>query len=137
MARVKQTQSKSTGKAGKKSAAPKAKNAAVGAERKKIRFKPGTVALRQIRKLQKTTDTQIPALAFQRLVREIAQEYRADLRFSKAGMESLQEAAEAFLVDVYGDANLLTIHRNKVTVGPRDMQLAVHIRGDMTKSRRE
>lgn len=64
-------------------------------------FRPGTVALREIRKYQKTTELLIRKLPFQRLVREIAQEYKADLRFQSAAVGALQEASEAYLVSLF------------------------------------
>ena len=64
-------------------------------------YRPGTVALREIRKYQKTTDLLIRKLPFQRLVREIAQESKADLRFQSAAIGALQEASEAYLVSLF------------------------------------
>jgi histone H3 len=73
--------------------------------------------------------TQLP---FQRLVREIAQDYRTDIRFQSAALGALQEAAEAFLVGLFEDTNLCAIHAKRVTIMARDMQLARRIRGDRT-----
>lgn len=94
------------------------------------RFHPGTVALREIRKYQKSTDLLIRKLPFQRLVREIAQEYKAEIRFQSAAVLALQEASEAFLVSLFEDTNLCAIHAKRVTVMAKDMQLALRIRGD-------
>merc|ERR1712184_103730 len=64
---------------------------------------PGTVALREIRKYQKSTDLLIRKLPFQRLVREIAQDYKSDLRFQSSAVAALQEASESYLVGLFED----------------------------------
>ena len=79
---------------------------ATGGVKKPYRFRPGTVALREIRKYQKGTELLLRKLPFQRLVREIAQDYRSDLRFQSLALLALQEATEAFLVGLFEDANL-------------------------------
>ena len=94
------------------------------------RFRPGTVALREIRKFQKSTDLLIRKLPFQRLVREIAQEYKSDLRFQSNAVLALQEAAEAYMVGLFEDTNLCAIHAKRVTIMPKDIQLARRIRGE-------
>jgi histone H3 len=91
---------------------------------------PGTVALREIRKYQKSTELLIRKLPFQRLVREIAQEHKPDLRFQSTAIAALQEAAEAYLVGLFEDTNLCAIHAKRVTIFPRDIQLARRIRGE-------
>ena len=96
----------------------------------KRRFRPGTVALREIRKYQKSTDLLIRKLPFQRLVREIAQEFKADLRFQSAAILCLQEAAENYLTNLFEDTNLCAIHAKRVTIQPKDMKLALRIRGE-------
>ncbi|EOX91991.1 Histone superfamily protein isoform 1 [Theobroma cacao] len=114
MARTKQTARKSTGgKAPRKQLATKAarKSApATGGVKKPHRFRPGTVALREIRKYQKSTELLIRKLPFQRLVREIAQDFKTDLRFQSSAVAALQEAAEAYLVGLFEDTNLCAIH---------------------------
>jgi histone H3 len=97
---------------------------------KKHRFRPGTVALREIRKYQKSTDLLIRKAPFQRLVREVAQEYKNDLRFQSQAILALQEASEAYLVGLYEDSNCCAIHAKRVTIMPKDMQLAKRIRGE-------
>jgi len=92
------------------------------------RFRPGTVALREIRKYQKSTELLIRKLPFQRLVREIAQD--TGLRFQSCAILALQEAAEAYLVGLFEDTNLCAIHAKRVTIMPKDMQLARRIRGE-------
>ena len=87
MARTKQTARKSTGgKAPRKQSASKAARKATPAEgqKKNRRYRPGTVALREIRRYQKTTDLLIKKAPFQRLVREVAQDFKADLRFQSS-----------------------------------------------------
>lgn len=111
----------------------KSKSGGVGVKntiKKKRRFRPGTVAIREIRKYQKSVDLLIRKLPFQRLVREISQDFKTELRFQAASMICLQEAAEAFLVGLFEDANLLAIHAKRVTIMPKDMQLAQRIRGE-------
>jgi histone H3 len=88
------------------------------------------VALREIRKFQKSTDLLIRKLPFQRLVREIAQEFKADLRFQSTAILALQEAAEAYLVGLFEDTNLCAIHAKRVTIMIKDINLARRIRGD-------
>ena len=90
----------------------------------------GTVALREIRKYQKSTDLLIRKLPFQRLVREIAQDFKTDLRFQSSAVLALQEAAEAYLVGLFEDTNLCAIHAKRVTIMPKDIQLARRIRGE-------
>ena len=134
MARTKQTARKSTGaKAPRKQLASKAarKSApATGGVKKPHRFRPGTVALREIRKYQKSTELLLRKLPFQRLVREIAHEYKAELRFQSSAVLALQEAAEAYLVGLFEDTNLCAIHARRVTIMTKDIQLARRIRGE-------
>ena len=136
MARTKQTARKSTGgKAPLKTLAAKAarKSApATGGVKKPYRFRPGTVALREIRKYQKSTDLLIRKLPFQRLVREIATDFKTDLRFQSHAIAALQEASEAYLTSLFEDSNLCAIHAKRVTIFPKDMQLARRIRGERT-----
>eukprot|EP00741_Cyanophora_paradoxa_P018178 tig00021038_g17551.t1 len=101
--------------------------------KKPYRYRPGTVALREIRKYQKTTDLLIRKLPFQRLVREITQDINPLLRFQSHAMLAIQTAAEAYLVGVFEDANLCAIHAKRVTIMPKDIQLARRIRGEISK----
>ena len=96
------------------------------------RFRPGTVALREIRRYQKSTELLIRKLPFQRVVREIAQDFKTDLRFQGAALMALHEAAEAYLVGLFEDTNLCAIHARRVTIMPKDIQLARRIRGERT-----
>lgn len=104
----------------------------VGGVKRPHKYRPGTVALREIRKYQKSTELLIRKLPFQRLVREIAQEFRHDLRFQSAAIAALQEASEAYLVALFEDTNLCAIHAKRVTIMPKDIQLARRIRGERT-----
>ncbi|MDC0367009.1 hypothetical protein OAM67_01135 [bacterium] len=134
MARTKQTASKSTGgKAPRKQLAGKMARKPMPTGpgfRRKPKFRPGTVALREIRKYQKSTELLIRKLPFQRLVREIAQDFKSDLRFQGSAVLALQEAAEAYLVGMFEDTNLCAIHAKRVTIMPKDIQLARRIRGE-------
>ena len=139
MARTKQTTRKAGGKTPRKMLMSKKwlkqkaarKNAyPVGGVKKPHRYRPGTVALREIRKYQKSTELLIRKLPFQRLVREIACDYKEDLRFQSSAILALQEATEAYLVSLFEDGNLCAIHAKRVTIMPRDIQLARRIRGE-------
>ncbi|PPQ97101.1 hypothetical protein CVT26_001006 [Gymnopilus dilepis] len=101
-----------------------------GTVKKAHRFRPGTVALREIRRYQKSTELLIRKLPFQRLVREIAQDFKTDLKFQPAAVAALQEASEAYLVGLFEDLQLAAIHAKRVTIMPRDMVLALRLRGD-------
>ena len=134
MARTKQTARKSTGgKAPRKALAAKAvrKTApATGGVKKPHRYRPGTVALREIRRYQKSTELLLRKLPFQRLVREIDQDYPVEHFWQSSAIMALQEASEAFLVGLFEDANLCAIHAKRVTIFPKDIQLARRIRGE-------
>jgi histone H3 len=131
-ARTKQTARKTTGgKAPRKQSATKSARkatSATGGVKKPHRYRPGTVALREIRRYQKSTELLIRKLPFQRLVREIAQEFKTDFRFQATAMLAIQEAAEAYLVGLMEDTNLCAIHAKRVTIFPKDIQLAKKIR---------
>ncbi|KAJ6737237.1 hypothetical protein OIU85_019313 [Salix viminalis] len=79
---------------------------------------------------KKSTELLIRKLPFQRLVREIAQDFKTDLRFQSHAVLALQEAAEAYLVGLFEDTNLCAIHAKRVTIMPKDIQLARRIRGE-------
>ena len=124
----------------KKAAARMAKKggqkAPKGGVKKRYRYRPGTVALKQIRQYQKSTDLLIRKLPFQRLVREIASDSEViksplcgKVRFQSAAIMALQEATEAYLVGLFEDSNLCAIHARRVTIMPKDIQLARRIRG--------
>ena len=126
-------------KAAAKAAKKSGQKAPTGGVKKRYRYRPGTVALKQIRRYQKTTELLIRKLPFQRLVREIACDtdvIRSPLcgkvRFQSAAIMALQEASEAYLVGLFEDSNLCAIHAKRVTIMPKDIQLARRIRGERT-----
>ena len=88
------------------------------------------MALREIRRYQKSTELLIWKLPFTRLVREITQDLKTDLRFQSSAITTLQEASEAYLVGLYEDTNLCAIHAKRVTIMPKDLQLSHRIRGE-------
>jgi histone H3 len=100
------------------------------AKKRPHRYRPGTRALQEIRRYQKTTDLLIRKLPFQRLVRQIAADFKKDLRFQSAAILALQEASEAYLISLFEDTNLCAIHAKRVTIMPKDLQLARRIRGE-------
>jgi histone H3 len=136
MARTKQTARKSTGgKNGpaRKQLAGKAArktSPSTGGVKKPTRWRPGVQALREIRRYQKSTELLIRKLPFQRLVREVAQDFKPELRFQSHAIMALQEASEAYLVALFEDTNLCAIHAKRVTIMPVDIQLARRIRGE-------
>lgn len=98
--------------------------------RKPHRFRPGTVALREIRKYQRSTELLIRKLPFARLVREITNNLApVPFRWTAEGLLALQEATEDFIVHLFEDCNLCAIHAKRVTIMPKDLQLARRIRG--------
>ena len=129
----KKTSTASAGKAPRKQlkAKPPVKTStATSGVKKPHRYRPGTVALREIRRYQKSTELLIRKMPFNRLVREIAQDFKTDLRFQASAIGALQEAAEAYLVGLFEDSNLCAIHAKRVTIMPKDIQLAMRIRGE-------
>ncbi|KAF4333041.1 histone H3-like centromeric cse-4 [Fusarium beomiforme] len=100
--------------------------------RAKRRYRPGTVALREIRQYQSGTKLLLRKLPFARLVREIALTMRPrdeGLRWQSQAIMALQEAAEAYMVHLFEDTNLCAIHAKRVTIMQKDIQLARRIRG--------
>ncbi|XP_077991551.1 uncharacterized protein LOC144445783 [Glandiceps talaboti] len=97
----------------------------------KRRYRPGTRALMEIRKYQKSTNLLLRKLPFARVVREIASFMYSgiELRWQATAIMAIQEAAEAYLVHLMEDANLIAIHSKRVTVMVKDIQLARRIRG--------
>jgi len=134
MARTKQTARKSSGGKGPRlqlaTKAARKSAPASGGPKKPYRYRPGTVSLREIRRYQKSTDLLIRKLPFQRLCREISQQFKTDVRFQASAIVALQEAAEGYLVGIFEDSNLAAIHAKRVTLMPKDIQLARRIRGE-------
>ena len=95
------------------------------------RYRPGVLALSEIRRYQKSTELLIRKLPFQRVVREIAIQLKPDVRFQCAALDALQEAAESYIVGLFEDTNLCAIHAKRVTIMPKDIQLARRIRGEL------
>ena len=91
----------------------------------------GTVALREICRYQKTTEILIRKLPFQRLVREIAYDFKKNSGYQGSAMLALQEVSEAYLVGLMEDTNLCAIHSKRVTIMPKDIQLSRCIRGEV------
>eukprot|EP01009_Symbiontida_sp_KSa7_P007121 NODE_3744_length_381_cov_1472.653614_g3175_i0.p3 GENE.NODE_3744_length_381_cov_1472.653614_g3175_i0~~NODE_3744_length_381_cov_1472.653614_g3175_i0.p3 ORF type:complete len:113 (-),score=38.25 NODE_3744_length_381_cov_1472.653614_g3175_i0:42-356(-) len=102
---------------------------ATGGVKKSRRFRAGTVALREIRRYQKSTALLIRKAPFSRLVREVSQDFKSDLRFQTAALLCLQEAAESYMVKLFEDTLLCALHAKRVTVMPNALQLARKIRG--------
>jgi histone H3/H4 len=101
--------------------------------------RPGTVALREIRKYQRSTDLLIRKLPFARLVREITQTYNSapaegEKRWQVEALMALQEAAEAYLVHLMEDANLCAIHAKRVTIFVKCVRIATHTQSDRPAS---
>lgn len=92
------------------------------------KYRPGTVALREIRKYQKSTESLIPFAPFSRLVREIANRVAHDFRFQKTAVLAIREAAEAYITQVLEESNVCAIRAKRVTIMPKDIQLANRIR---------
>jgi histone H3 len=99
-------------------------------DKKSRRFKPGTVALREIKRYQKQVEMLLPRAPFQRLVREITQDLDHELRFASQALIAIQEASEAYIVGIFEDTNLCAIHAKRSTIMRKDMELARRIRGD-------
>jgi len=133
MARTKQTARRSTGGKAPAGLARAAARRATKAGSKPVvkrRYRHGTVALRDIRKFKRSGELLLSKLPFQRLVREVAQEYKNTPRLQASAVLALQEAAEAYLVGLFQDAQLCAVHAKRVTVVSKDIQLARRIRGE-------
>jgi histone H3 len=101
-----------------------------GGNKKRYRYRPGTVALREIRHYQKSTDLLLLKLPFQRLIREITQNYKKDCSYTSPAILANQEASEAYLVGLFEDSNLCAIHSKRVTIMSKDIRLSRRIRGE-------
>ncbi|AQK86857.1 centromeric histone H3 [Zea mays] len=82
------------------------------------RWRPGTVALREIRKYQKSTEPLIPFAPFVRVVRELTNFVTNGKveRYTAEALLALQEAAEFHLIELFEMANLCAIHAKRVTI---------------------
>ena len=99
-------------------------------QRERVKWKPGMIALSEIKHYQKSTVLLIRKLPFLRLIREITQDFRTDLRFTADAIYTLQNAAEIYLVNLFEDTQLVAIHGKQVTIMPVDMQLVRRLRGE-------
>ena len=127
MAKTKQTAK--VRKAGSKSA-KKAKAPAAPGTKRAHRWRPGTVALREIKKFQKSTDLLIRKAPFQRLIRGAAEAQKSGLKWQSAACAAIQEATESYVVSLLSDTNLCAIQAKRVTIMPKDIQLAKRLRGE-------
>jgi histone H3 len=131
MARTKSTARKKTGKVPRQQLKKKPlRKPLKPGQKKPHRYRPGTRALMEIRRYQKSAELLIRKLPFNRLCREVAQDFKTDLRFQNAAIGALHEAAEYYLVALFEDVNLLAIHRKRITITVKDIQLARRIRGE-------
>ena len=116
------------------------KRSSTGGIKKPHRYRPGLLDLREIHRYQQSTDSLIKRTPFNKLVKEISQEYRiqpdgpgtpsVQVCFQSTALAALQEAAENFLIGLFEDINLLAVHAKRVTVMPCDIHLALRIWGD-------
>ena len=104
---------------------PRSRKPPTGGVRKPYRYRPGTVALREIRKYQSSTELLIRKLPFQRLVKEVVQQLypTQSYKFQSTAILALQEASESFLVTMFEQVNYIAIHGRRVTIMPRDIML--------------
>lgn len=93
------------------------------------RFKPGTIALREIKKYQKSTELVLQKAPLQRVIKSIMHAYNAQLRMSSTGALIIQEAVEAHIISLLADCNLCAQHARRVSIQPKDFYLARRIRG--------
>jgi histone H3 len=113
--------------------AKKASQGLPGGAKKSRKYRPGTVALREIRKLQASTNTLIPKAPFRRLLKEMVYDQsngKVAHNFASAAVTCIQEATESYLVSLLSDANLCALHAKRVTLMPKDLHLARRLRGD-------
>ena len=127
---AKKRKSMGRAKGGKRKTAAAKGGVKDGNQKRKFRYRPGTVALRRIKKYQKSTKTLMQRLPFQRLVRELASDLNPELRFQASSLQALQEATESYVVGLFEDVNLCALHAKRVTIMSRDMHLARRIRGE-------
>lgn len=103
--------------------------------KKQHRFRPGTVALREIRCYQKNTENVIPKSSFRRLIKIITTTSHPHIRYQSSAIDAIQEASEAYMTNIFENTNLCAIHARRVTIMVRDMQLARRIRGEVFNNR--
>lgn len=110
--------------------AKKESRSADAGTKRQHRWHPGTVALREVRRYQNSTELLIQRAPFRRLVREIVTNLKDSMRMSNSALEAIQDSAENYIVGVLTDANLCTIHAKRVTLFPKDLSLAMRLRGE-------
>ena len=134
MARAKQVARKSTdGKVPRRQLTSKGvrkSRPTAGGVKKPHRYRPGMVALREIRQYQQSTELLMAKYPFQRLVRKVARKHKSDLRFQSSAILALQEATEAYMVSLFEDTNLCAIHAKRITIMSKDIALARRLRGE-------
>nr|UHA57731.1 histone H3.6 [Crypthecodinium cohnii] len=115
----------------KQTTVPGADGARLNRVKRSHRLKSGQVALREIKQYQKSTDLLLLKLPFQRLIKELCEEtLKVEVRFQAQAILALQEATEAYLVGLFEDTNLCAVHAKRVTIMPRDLELARRLRGE-------
>ena len=117
-------------------------NSVTGGIKKPHRYCPGLLALHEIHRYQQSTESLIRRTPFNKLIKEISQKYRicpngpgipsVQVYFQSTALAALQQAAENYLVGLFEDVNLLAVHAKRVTVMPRDIQLALRICSDQS-----
>lgn len=104
---------------------------ASGKIKKPHRYRPGTVALREIRRYQKSTDLLMRKKPFERVIREVAADFDDQMRFQSNAILCLQEATEVEMVDNFELSNLAAIHSKRITVMERDFRLVSRLKDRM------
>ena len=104
---------------------------AVAAPRRPHRYRPGTVALREIRRYQTSTDALISKTAMRRIIREIGGDMDGK-RFKGEALDAIHEAAESYIVDLFANAGVMCLHASRVTMNVSDVKLACRIRGKLS-----
>jgi histone H3/H4 len=82
----------------------------------------------EIKLYQNSTHQIIPRAAFERLVRETAQDFKTDLRFTPDAIDALQEISETYLAELFQDCELIAYSNNRMLITPQDMKLARMLR---------
>ena len=102
----------------------------VARTQKPRRYRPGTVAIREIKRLQNSTEELVPCAAMKRCIREEGNDYKSDLCYTRDADDALIEMMEGYLVDLFDDSNALAIHAGRKSIQPKDMMKAYRMRGD-------
>ena len=129
MARTKASAKKSAGGKSPKTKSKKAKKS--GGKGGKRKFKPGTVALREIRKIQKSGALLVKKAPFQRLVRAEVAPMKSSCKFKPSALAAVQEAAEAYATSTLEGAVMLQLHRKRKTLIKKDIEYVRRIKGEL------